>query len=129
MAIQRVNVPGIGRLPAFSHASVVDRQVFLAGVIGAAGDLELVPGGIEPETRQVLGVIQQVLRACGCGLADIAKVNVYLTDMTLFAAMNEVYMEVMGDDPPPRITIGCTALALGALVEMDCVAFIPETDS
>jgi len=57
----------------------------------------------------------------------VAKVNVYLTDMAAFAAMNEAYSSVFGDDPPARITVGCTALALGASVEMDCVAFIPDS--
>ncbi len=127
MAIQRVNVPEVGRLPQFSHASVVDRQVFVSGMIGAVSDeLDVVPGGVGPQTRQVLQNFEQVLRACGCTLADIAIVHVYLTDMDDFAVMNEVYAEVMGDEPPCRITVGCTALALGAVVEMDCVAFIPD---
>ena len=56
----------------------------------------------------------------------MAKVNVYLTDMASFAAMNQAYPGVFGADPPARITVGCTALALGALVEMDCVAFRPD---
>ncbi|HMC71808.1 MAG TPA: Rid family hydrolase, partial [Mycobacteriales bacterium] len=63
-----------------------------------------------------------VLAACGCTFADVAKVNVYLTDMSGFSEMNNVYVGVFGDDPPARITVGCTELALGALVEMDCVA-------
>ncbi|HEY7043689.1 MAG TPA: RidA family protein [Nocardioidaceae bacterium] len=126
MAIQRVNVDELGRLPAFSHASIVGKQVFVAGTIGAApGSLDLVPGGIGPETRQVLENIERVLNTCGCGLADVAIVHVYITDMDNFSAMNEAYVDVMGDDPPARITVGCAELAIGALVEMDCVAFIP----
>ena len=46
--------------------------------------------------------------------------------MASFAAMNQAYFGVFGADPPARITVGCTALALGALVEMDCVAFRPD---
>ena len=49
--------------------------------------------------------------------------NVYLTDMDLFAEMNDAYLGVFGSDPPARITVGCTQLALGAIVEMDCTAF------
>ena len=56
----------------------------------------------------------------------MAKVNVYLTDMAAFAAMNEAYLAVFGAAPPARITVGCTALALGALVEMECPAFRPD---
>lgn len=124
--VQKVNVPGLARLPAFCHATIVGDQVFVAGMLGAAPDTdELVPGGVGPQTEQTLRNIQTVLEACGCTLADIAKVNVYLTDMEQFAEMNRAYLSVMGDDPPARITVGCTGLALGAMVEMDCVAFVP----
>lgn len=126
MAIQRVNVSGLGRLPAFSHASIVGNQVFVSGLIGAAGDsLELVEGGMGAQTRQILDNMKQVLEACGCGLDDVAMVHAYITDMSQFPAMNEEYVEAMGDEPPGRITVGCAELALGAIVEMDCVAFIP----
>jgi 2-iminobutanoate/2-iminopropanoate deaminase len=125
--VRKVNVPGLVRLPAFCHATVVDGQVFVAGMLGAAPDTdELVEGGVGPQTEQTLRNIETVLAGCGCSLADIAKVNVYLTDMTRFDEMNRAYVAVMGDDPPARITVGCTGLALGALVEMDCIAFTPE---
>jgi 2-iminobutanoate/2-iminopropanoate deaminase len=125
--VRKVNVPGLVRLPAFCHATVVDDQVFVAGALGAAPDTdELVAGGIAAQTEQTLRNIETVLRACDCTLADIAKVNVYLTDMEQFAEMNSAYIAVMGDDPPARITVGCAGLALGALVEMDCIAFIPR---
>ena len=126
--VSKVNVPGLARLPAFSHATVVGDQVFVAGMLGALpGSHQLAPGGIGPQTEQTLRNIETVLAACGCSFADVAKVNVYLTDMTLFDDMNRAYVAVLGDDPPARITVGCTGLALGALVEMDCVAFRPET--
>ena len=51
--------------------------------------------------------------------------NVFVTDMTQFADMNRAYLEFFGEDPPARITVGCAALALGALVEIDCVAYKP----
>ncbi|MGI8667234.1 MAG: RidA family protein [Jatrophihabitans sp.] len=126
MALTRINVAGVARLPAFCHATVVGDQVFVSGTLGArAGVLQLVEGGVHAETVQTLRNIEAILAGCGCTFADIAKVTVYLTDMTAFAAMNEAYLSVLGDDPPARITVGCTALALGAAVEMDCVAFVP----
>jgi 2-iminobutanoate/2-iminopropanoate deaminase len=125
--VQKINIPGLARLPAFCHATVVDDQVYVAGMLGAAPDTdELVAGGAGPETEQTLRNIQAVLEACGCTLSDIAKVNVYLADMEQFAEMNRAYIAVMGDDPPARITVGCTGLALGAIVEMDCIAFKPQ---
>jgi 2-iminobutanoate/2-iminopropanoate deaminase len=125
--MRKINVAGVARLPAFCHATVVGEQVFVSGMLGAApGRMELVPGGIAAETTQALRNIETILAACECGLADVAKVNVYLTDMANFGAMNEAYLGVFGADPPARITVGCTGLALGAQVEMDCVAFRPD---
>ena len=126
-AVRKINVEGVARLAAFCHAAVVGDQVLVSGTIGARdGALELVAGGITAETTQALRNIERVLAACGCGLGDVAKVNVYLTDMADFGAMNEAYLGIFGADPPARITTGCTGLALGALVEMDCVAFRPD---
>jgi 2-iminobutanoate/2-iminopropanoate deaminase len=129
MKIRKVNVPGVVRLPAFCHATIAGDQVFVSGMLGAAdGALELVEGGTGPQTIQALRNTEAILRACGCELPDVAKVNVYLTDMTTFGEMNEAYLSVFGSDPPARITVGCTSLALGAAVELDCVAFLPDPD-
>ncbi|HEY3953273.1 MAG TPA: RidA family protein [Streptosporangiaceae bacterium] len=127
MEIRKINVPGVARLPAFCHATVAGQQIFVSGMLGSApGELELTEGGTGPQTLQALRNIEQVLRACGSRLDQVAKVNVYLTDMATFGEMNEAYLSVFGDDPPARITIGCTALALGAAVEIDCTAFLPD---
>ena len=127
MTLTRVNVPNVARLPAFCHASIVGDLVFVSGTLGAApGTLELVPGGVAAETVQTLRNMEAILSGCGCTLADVAKVNVYLTDMTQFGLMNDAYLSVFGADPPARITVGCTALALDAAVEMDCTAVIPS---
>ncbi|HEX3907794.1 MAG TPA: RidA family protein [Mycobacteriales bacterium] len=128
-AIHKVNVPGLERLPAFSHATVVGDQVFVSGTLGfPPGSDHLIDGGTAAETTQTLRNIETVLASCGCSLADVAKVNVYLTDMSTFPAMNEAYIAAFGDDPPARITIGCNGLALGAAVEIDCIAFVPAGD-
>src|SRR3954454_11952200 len=123
---RKVNISGLARLPAFCHATIVDGQVFVAGMLGAQPETdELVAGGVGPQTEQTLRNIETVLTACGCAFADVAKVNVYLTDIAEFAEMNPPPCAVRGDPPPARITVGCTGLALGALVEMDCTAFLP----
>jgi 2-iminobutanoate/2-iminopropanoate deaminase len=132
--VRKINVPDVVRLPAFSHASVAGQQVFVSGMLGAppvrgegeVGGLHLVDGGTGPQTVQALRNIELILRACGCGLDDIAKVNVYLTDMATFGEMNEAYLSVFTGEPPARITVGCNGLALGAAVEMDCIAFLPD---
>jgi len=125
--IRKINVDGVARLPAFSHATIAGQQVFVSGQVGSApGVLELVEGGTGPQTLAALRSIETILRACGCELTDVAKANVYLTDMATFGEMNEAYLSVFGDEPPARITVGCSGLALGAAVEIDCVAFLPD---
>jgi 2-iminobutanoate/2-iminopropanoate deaminase len=125
MALRKVNVDGVARLPAFCHAVIAGQQVFVSGMLGAKpGTMELVDGGVAAQTTQAIRNIEEILAACGASLADVAKVNVYLTDMAEFPAMNEAYLAAIGDDPPARITVGCSGLALGAAVEMDCIAVL-----
>jgi 2-iminobutanoate/2-iminopropanoate deaminase len=126
MPVQKLNVEGIARLPAFCHATIAAKHVYVSGMLGALpGGLDLIDGGVAAQTTQALRNIEQILAACGASLDDVAKVNVFLTDMAQFAAMNDAYVAVFGDNPPARITVGCTALALGAVVEMDCIAVLP----
>ena len=124
--IQKIDVPELGKLRAFSHATKAGGFIFVAGTLGTkAGSFELVPGGAKEETRQTLRNIQAILRGAGADLADVVKVNVFITDMTKFGEMNEAYLEFFPSEPPARITVGCSALALGAFVEIDCVAYKP----
>ncbi len=124
--IRKVNVEGLGRLPAFCHATVAGDFVYVSGTLGTkASSFELVEGGTGPQTRQTLANIGTILAGVGASFADVVKVNVFLTDLATFGEMNEAYLAVLGDDPPARITVGCSALALGAAVEIDCVAYRP----
>jgi reactive intermediate/imine deaminase len=124
--IRKINVPELGKLKAFSHASRAGGFIYVSGTLGTrAGSFELVPGGAKAETRQTLLNIQAILRGAGAELADVVKVNVFVTDMAKFGEMNEAYLEFFPSDPPARITVGCSALALGAFVEIDCVAYKP----
>lgn len=120
----RINAEGLGRLPAFSHASIAGDHIWVSGTLGTKeGSFELVEGGMAAQTTQTLRNIESILLAAGAGLRDVVKVNVFVTDMSQFADMNRAYLEFFPEDPPARITVGCEALALGALVEIDCVAF------
>ena len=126
-AIQKISLPDLGRLPAFCHASVAGDFIHVSGTLGTEGDsFSLVQGGTGPQTTQTLDNIRRILEAAGAGLADVVKVNVFLTDLGTFAEMNEAYLAVFGADPPARITVGCAALALDAAVEIDCVAYRPR---
>jgi 2-iminobutanoate/2-iminopropanoate deaminase len=120
-----VNVDGLGRFPAFSHAMVAGDHVYVSGTLGTLGDgFDLAPGGAGPQTMQTLRNIERILEGCGASVADVVKMQVFLTDMATFPEMNEAYLAVLGEHRPARITVGCAALALGAAVEIDCVAYL-----
>ena len=124
--IRKINVPELGKLKAFSHATRAGGFIYVSGTLGTkTGSFELVGGGAKAETRQTLANLQAILRGAGADLADVVKVNVFITDMAKFGEMNEAYLAFFPSDPPARITVGCSALALGAIVEIDCVAYKP----
>ena len=124
MKPRRVNVEGLARLPAFSHAIVAGDFIYVSGTLGVKpNSMELVEGGTGPETTQTLHHIETILEACGASLNDVVKVSIFLADMDTFEDMNEAYLKVMGSDPPARITVGRADLALGAAVEIDCIAY------
>ena len=123
---EHVNVPGLARLPAFSHARIAGDTVYVAGTIGTTDEnFSMAEGGTGPETAQTLRNIEQILAACGVGWAEVVKVNVFLTDLSTFGEMNEAYEAVVPEPRPARITVGCSELALGATVEIDCIAHRP----
>jgi 2-iminobutanoate/2-iminopropanoate deaminase len=88
--------------------------------------MELVEGGTGAETAQALQNIGLILKECGASLSDLVKVSVFLADIKTFPEMNQAYLELMGGDPPARITVGGAELARGAAVEIDAVAYKPN---
>jgi len=82
--------------------------------------------GIKEQTRQVLKNIESVLREAGCGLGDIVRTTVYLSDIGHFAEMNEVYREMVPAPYPARTTFGCQLR--GILVEIDAIALKPSKE-
>ena len=127
MRAKKVNVEALGRLPAFCHAVVAGDFIYVSGTLGTLpGGLDLVEGGTREQTAQTLRNIETILQECGASLADLVKVNVFLSDMKTFPEMNAAYLEIIGSDPPARITVGRADLALGAAVEIDAVAYKPR---
>lgn len=109
----------------YSQAIRVGDLVFTAGQLAfdpAAG--ELVEGGIEEQTHQVLSNISAVLEAAGSSLGKVVKTTVFLKDMGDFKAMNEVYGQFFADDPPARSTVEVAKLIPGALLEIDAIAVV-----
>lgn len=115
---------GARKLP-FSEAVRVGDLLFLAGKIGRTpGARSLAPGGVRGETRQALENIREVLERRGSGLDRVVKCTVFLADIAEWAAMNEVYTTFFPSDPPARSAMGVGGLALGARVEIECIAVV-----
>jgi reactive intermediate/imine deaminase len=113
------------RLP-FSDAVRAGKVLHLSGQIGnLPGRLELVPGGLGPETRQMMENIARVLNSAGLSFNDVFKCTVMLADMLRWAEFNEIYVSYFDSDRlPARSAFGVSALALGAAVEMECCAWM-----
>jgi 2-iminobutanoate/2-iminopropanoate deaminase len=89
--------------------------------------MEIVAGGIEAQTRQVLTNLKYVLESADSGLNYVVKTTVFLQNMNDFAAMNIVYSEFFPENAPARSTIAVAALPKGALVEIECTALLSPT--
>ncbi len=107
----------------YSQAVLAEDLVFTAGQVGLDPvTMELVEGGIEAQTRQVLTNLGHVLENGDSGLRFVLKTTVFLRDMADFAKMNAIYAEFFPENPPARSTVQVAGLPKGALVEIECVA-------
>lgn len=109
----------------YSQALKAGDFLFCSGQIPLDREtMELVAGGIEQQTRQVLKNLEEVLKAGGCGFANLVKTTIFLTDMQDFTRVNALYGECFGDNPPARATVQVAGLPKGALVEIEAVAYL-----
>jgi 2-iminobutanoate/2-iminopropanoate deaminase len=124
-ALERFGKPMIGgqRLP-FSDAVRVGGILFLSGQVGLRGDGKL-PDGIDAQARQTMDNIGGVLKAQGLGWGDVAKCTVMLDNIGDWAAFNAVYVTYFPDGRfPARSAFGADGLALGARLELECIAYV-----
>jgi 2-iminobutanoate/2-iminopropanoate deaminase len=106
----------------YSHAVRVDRLLFCSGQIPLDAQTgELVGESAAEQARRCLENLAAVCEAAGASLRDAARVTVYMTDLSAFAEVNEVYASFFDDAPPARVAIGVAALPRGAQVEIDAV--------
>ncbi len=118
---------GVPGLAVFSPGIRTGNLIFLSGAIGARpGTMEVVEGGIGPETTMALENLQTVLQAAGADMDDVVKCTVFIDDIADFDAMNQAYAAFFPSDPPARSTVAVDALALGAVVEIECIAVAPQ---
>jgi 2-iminobutanoate/2-iminopropanoate deaminase len=116
-----IPVAGNSSLP-FSSAVRVGDMLYLSGQIGTDSIGKVVPGGIGPETRQTMENIRAVLESNGSSLDRVVKCLVMLADMSQWSAMNQVYVTYFPRHRPARSAMGASGLALGAQVEIECLA-------
>ncbi len=111
----------------YSHAVREAGLLFLSGQAPLHPDTgALVGGGIEAQTRQVFANLETVLTAAGASFADVVKVNVYLTDLAHFPTVNALYATYFSKPHPARTTVAVAGLPLGASVEIEVVARVPQ---
>ena len=106
----------------YSQAVKVNSTVYMSGQIPLVPEtMELVDGDIAVQIRQVFNNLSAVAEAAGGSLADVAKLNVFLTDLGNFPVVNEIMAEYFVQPYPARAAIGVAALPKDAAVEMDAV--------
>jgi reactive intermediate/imine deaminase len=109
----------------YSQAVKVDTTVYISGQIPLdPATMEIVEGGIEAEITRVFDNLEAVASASGGSLADVVKLNIFLTDMTNFPSVNEAMAQYFQQPYPARAAIGVAALPKGVGVEMDAVLVI-----
>ena len=118
-----INPPGL----PFSEAVRVDDTLYLSGQIGIdPSTKKLVAGGIDTESRQTMQNIQSVLNANGLTMKDIVKCTVMLADIAQWPAFNKQYVRFFSKPYPARSAFAASGLALGARVEVECIAVFSD---
>lgn len=107
----------------YSHAVEAGELIFFSGQTPIDSNTgKLVEGNITAQTEQCFNNLFSVIKAAGLTPDDVVKVNVFLTDMANFGAMNSVYSKKFSSPYPARTTIGVASLPLGAQVEIEMIA-------
>lgn len=123
--IEYLKTPRPMALP-FSDAVRVGNMLYLSGEIGIDyKTMKIVPGGIKAETKQVMENIRTTLEKYGSSMDNVIKCTAMIADMKLWPQVNEVYVTYFKKERlPARSAFGSTALALGAAIELECIATI-----
>lgn len=109
----------------FSQAVVYSDVIYVSGQLGSVG-LKLVEGGVIPESRQAMMNIKNILEQHGSSMDNIIKCTCMLADMKDWPDFNSEYTKFFPNDKPARSAFGTNGLALGAKVEIECMAYIKK---
>lgn len=113
----------------YSQAIIAGDFVFCSGQIGTDPELNvLVDGGVLSEAKQVIENLENVLIEAGSGLNRVVKVEIFVTDISMFSEINRVYAGFFNTHPlPARVTVEVSALPKGAAIEISCVALLNKS--
>ena len=121
-AVRTESAPAPFQGSPYSQAIKAGPFVFVSGQLGVTPSGEIVGETIEEQTEQALANVRAILEAAGTSLDRIVKTTVFLTSLSNFAGMNDVYRRYVGDVPPARATVGISELPSGAIIEIEVVA-------
>lgn len=121
----RKRIVGGSPFKTFSRATVFDRVVHVAGVVGQKPSGEIASSEFEPQCRQAMENLKASVEASGSSMDKVLKCNCFLTDYADFATFNKVYVTYFPSDPPARSTVVVKELVVpGAKLEIDCIAHL-----
>ena len=120
-------MPSTGGAPLpFSEAVQLGDTLYVSGQLGnQPGTFNLVSGGIGAEAKQALENIKAILEKHGSSLDHVVKCTVFLADIKEWPAFNEIYRTYFKKNLPARSALAASGLAIGARVEVECIAFVP----
>jgi 2-iminobutanoate/2-iminopropanoate deaminase len=127
MEITRINTPNAPKPGGhYSQGVVYNGLLFVSGQLSIdPATLEKKLGSIEEQTEQALNNVLGIVQAAGGDWSSVLKMTVYVADIELWAAVNEVYSRILGDHRPARAVIPTGALHYGFLIEIEAIAAVP----
>lgn len=102
------------------------RTIHVSGNVGFGDEGKVVSGGMEAEARATLANIERTLKAAGAELSHVVRITAFITNLDEYAGYAKVRAEVFGDQLPASATVQVAGLLVGAQIEIDAVAFVPE---
>lgn len=126
MSIERLTTnPAWGFSDAVATAGA-GRMIHVSGNVGFGADGKVVTGGMEAEARATFVNIERALNGLGADLSHVVKINAFMTSLDEYAAYAAVRAEVFGAQLPASATVQVAGLLVGAQLEIDAIAFVPE---
>ena len=110
-------------------AVIAGNFVFVSGNVGWEPETREAKVGIEAQTEQAFENLKSILKAAGTDFEHVVKVNIYLTNIDDFAAMNQVFRRYFPHNPPARTTVGTVLARSDLLVEIEMVALLPDASA